>query len=103
MWQLIVFIGVVAFVAAIGLVAFYKVPAINGAFKDAETLFLPALQAFVSAIVGALGYIDWGPLAGLVQSTGLKMEQVVGVAVVSFLQAIGLYVARRARDPAVKG
>lgn len=86
-----------------GLFAFYKVPALNSAFHDAESLFLPALQAVVSFATGVLALIDWSPLAGLVNSAGATMHQLLAVAVVSFLQAIGLYVARKARDPAMKG
>lgn len=101
--QILTFFAIVAVVVIVALFVFYKVPAINALFKDAETLFLPFVQAIGSAVVGALGFFNWGPLASLVQSTGITMGQVIGIAVVSFLQAVGMWIARQARDPSLKG
>lgn len=97
MWQFIMFIVIVAAIAAGGLVAFYKVPGLNAFFKDRESLFLPALQAGVSAVVGIGAYFDWNQFAATVQAGSLSREAVVSGAVFGLLHAVGSFIAAKAR------
>lgn len=97
MWQLIMFIVIVGLIAAGGLVIFFKVPGINAFFKDRESLFLPALQAGVSGIVGIGAYFDWNQFATTVQAGNLSQQAVIGGAIVGLLHAIGMFIAAKAR------
>lgn len=94
---------VLAAIVGVALLIFYNVKAVRRFYRDAETLFLPAAQALGSFVVGALGLMNWSPLTAAVNASGFTVQQLVGLMVVSFVQALVLYGIRKARDPQMQG
>ena len=64
-------------------------------FHYSATILVARITAMTGLVVAATGAMNWAPLLGLNVDTGFNQNQVIWLGVITFLQGVGVEMARR--------